>query len=159
MMEAEIMGLTVALISIAAMLFIFIPIAAVDRFNVQRNKKRDAVEQKENRTVLIYGKSGAAELLEAEFARRNMEYDHVSDELLLSSIKIYGEIFIVGSDDFDNLLMSSKLELRYPGAEQVLLCNDTMYSDVYKKTGKKFLTGTDSFRDMPGMPHNARRGG
>ena len=137
------MSWIIVLVSLAAMLFGFIPMAAVDRFNVRRYKMKTPAAEVENRSVLIYGRSDTAELFEARLAAGKTEYDHVYNELQLSKIKIYGKIFVLSNGDYSNLLMSSELNVRYPEALQVLLCNDRTYMDVFKKTGKKFLLLSD----------------
>ena len=133
------MNFIVVIASIAAMLLGFIPMSAVDRFNVERNAHKRNSEITENRSVLIYGKSETADGLEAVFAQKKRPCDHAGIEAQIGRLKKYGVIFIMGSDDYDNLLSASKFDLKFPEAKQILLCNDQMYSDLFRKTGKKFV--------------------
>lgn len=140
------MSWIIVIISLAAMLLGFIPMSAVDRFNVARNRRRQDGPKPENTSVLVYGRSEEADRLGRYFAEKKRPFDQASIEAQVGRLKKYGVIFILGSDDYDNLLTASKFDMRFPEARQILLCNDQTYIELFRRTGKRFILKDDTFQ-------------
>ena len=134
----------IALISVAAMLLGFIPVSAVDRFIIRWNRGKRTGNDSWSLSVLVFGRSETADRLEKQLAGKKADYCRAGNEGEISSIRKYSIIFILDSDDAQNLLMCDRLEDSFPEAKQILLCNDRTYLKLFEKSGKKFFLKDDA---------------
>lgn len=98
--------------------------------------------------ILVYGKSDFADGILEILEKNDEPYVYINDESIINFEESYICFLAVDSDDYKNLTMSRKIEISSNINNQVLLCNDLLYKNIFYRNNVPFVYVNDDPEKM-----------
>lgn len=98
--------------------------------------------------ILVYGKSDFADGILNILEENGEPYVHINDVGIINFEESYICFLAVDSDDYKNLIMSRNIEIGSNINNQVLLCNDLLYQNIFYRNNVPFVYVNDGPEKM-----------
>ena len=137
------------LITIFTFALVYIVIEKIDKiFSFFDEIKFTNKEEMSNKLMIVYGKSDFGNSLLKILNEGKDAFIHIEEEELINIEESYVCIFAVDKDDFNNLFISRIAKARFNINNQVILCNDSTYENIFIKNGHPFVYANDDPEKM-----------